>query len=119
MSPHQDASEFFREFDGDVEYERERAIARAQNTVGYNVNRIRRMTGLTQLELAVRSGMRQPRIAEIERGEYNPRLDTLAKLSLGLGVSLGELTRDPGETASAIGEAREDRLYASVPGGGS
>lgn len=119
MSPHQDASAFFREFDGNPEYERERAIARAQNTVGYNVNRIRRTIGLTQLELAVRSGMRHPRIAEIERGEYNPRLDTLAMLSLGLGVSLGELTRDLEETAPAIGEPADDHLYASVSGGGS
>jgi DNA-binding XRE family transcriptional regulator len=115
MSPYQDAGKFFREFDGNPEYERERAIARAQNTVGYNVNRFRRMIGLTQLELAMRAGMRQPRIAEIERGEYNPRLDTLAKLSLGLGVSLGELVRDPEETASAIVEPDQDEEPGHLP----
>ncbi|HEX6913023.1 MAG TPA: helix-turn-helix transcriptional regulator [Longimicrobium sp.] len=91
---HQDASEFFREFEGNPEYERERAIARAQNAVGYNVNRLRRRAGLTQVELAGRAGMRQPRIAEIERGEYNPRLDTLAKLAWGLGATMEELTRE-------------------------
>jgi DNA-binding XRE family transcriptional regulator len=94
MSAYQDASEFFRQFESDSDYERERAIARVQNTVGYNVNRLRRRAGLTQLELAKRAGMRQPRIAEIERGEYNPRLDTLAKLAWGLGVAVDELTRE-------------------------
>jgi transcriptional regulator with XRE-family HTH domain len=94
MSAHQDAAEFFREFEGDPEYDRERAIARTKNSIGRNVNRIRRERGLTQVELAQRAGMRQPRIAEIERGEYNIRLDTLAKIAWGMHTTVEELTRD-------------------------
>ena len=96
MSAYQNASDFFREFEGDPEYERERVIACTQVMIAFNVYRVRRQKGLTQAELAARAGMRQPRIAEIERGEYDLRLDTLAKIAWGLGVPVEELTRETG-----------------------
>lgn len=40
--------------------------------------------------------MRQPRIAELERGDYNPRLDTIAKLAWALGTTPDALVADPG-----------------------
>ncbi len=56
-----------------------------------NVYRLRTGLGLTQAHLAERIGVRQPRIAEIERGDANPRLDTLARLAAALRVSVSAL----------------------------
>jgi transcriptional regulator with XRE-family HTH domain len=61
-----------------------------------NVYRLRTALGLTQAQLAERIGVRQPRIAEIERGDANPRLDTLARLSAALRVPLAALLADEG-----------------------
>jgi transcriptional regulator with XRE-family HTH domain len=43
--------------------------------------------GLTQRELAVRLGTKQPAIARLESGQHPPRLDTLQQLADALGVS--------------------------------
>ena len=56
-----------------------------------NVYRLRKQRGLTQEQLAEAVGVRQPRIAEVERGDANPRLDTLAKLARALGVPVAGL----------------------------
>ncbi len=56
-----------------------------------NVYALRKDRGLTQAQLAEAAGVRQPRIAEIERGDANPRLDTLAKLARALGVPVAAL----------------------------
>lgn len=44
--------------------------------------------GLTQIELAKRSGIRQSNISRIEKGESIPTLSTLNKLAYGLGKRL-------------------------------
>ncbi len=90
-----DAEEFFSEFRGDPEYERERALLRPRTNLAVNLLRLRREQGLTQAELAARAGMRQPRIAEIERGDYNARLDTVAKLAWALGIGAESLLAEP------------------------
>ncbi len=69
--------------------------------LGDNVNRLRNERGLTQEALAQRAGMRQPRIAEIERGDANPRLDTLTRIALALGVPVWMLLREEVEEAQA------------------
>ncbi|HEX8390810.1 MAG TPA: helix-turn-helix transcriptional regulator [Longimicrobium sp.] len=56
-----------------------------------NVYRTRTRLKLTQGQLAERIGVSQPRIAEIERGDANPRLDTLARIAHALGVSISRL----------------------------
>ncbi|HEX2202991.1 MAG TPA: helix-turn-helix transcriptional regulator [Longimicrobium sp.] len=60
-------------------------------TLAANVARLRAARGLTQQELAEVAGMRQPRIAEIERGDANPRLETLARIAGALGVPVDSL----------------------------
>lgn len=100
-----EADEFFGEFRGDPEYERERALLRPRTNLAINVLRLRNACGLTQAELAARAQMRQPRIAEIERGDYNARLDTVAKLAWALGVGaevlVAEAADRPARTASS------------------
>ena len=48
----------------------------------------RREAGITQRELAARSGVAQPAIARIERGLTVPRVDTLERILRALGFRL-------------------------------
>jgi len=48
----------------------------------------RKRAGLTQRELAERSGVAQPAIARIEKGAVVPRVDTLERLLRACGQSL-------------------------------
>lgn len=68
---------------------------------------------MTQEELARAADMRQPRIAEIERGDANPTLSTLAKLAAALGVSVSEITAEPNPDLSA--SAYQNAATARVP----
>ncbi|MFQ3668323.1 MAG: helix-turn-helix transcriptional regulator, partial [Fimbriimonadaceae bacterium] len=51
---------------------------------GETVRRIRRRLGMTQLELAERSGLHLTYISGIERGTRNPTLSVLERLAAGL-----------------------------------
>lgn len=59
--------------------------------VGRNAARIRREKGLTQEELAERSGLSQQYLSGLERGQRNPTVVTLYELAVALGVSHVEL----------------------------
>lgn len=48
----------------------------------------RRKAGLTQRDLARRSGVAQPAIAKIEKGHTSPRVDTLERLLRACGSRL-------------------------------
>lgn len=55
--------------------------------VGRNVRRIRLENGLTQEDLAVRSGFSQQYLSDLERGLRNPTVVSLFELAQALGVS--------------------------------
>jgi transcriptional regulator with XRE-family HTH domain len=55
--------------------------------VVFNVKQLRKAQHLTQEQLEARSGVHQSVISQVEKGGYDPRLSTLAKLCEGLGVS--------------------------------
>lgn len=59
--------------------------------VGRNVARLRREKGLTQEEVAERSGFSQQYLSSLERGQRNPTVITLYELAQALGVSHVEL----------------------------
>lgn len=67
---------------------------------GKNLSRVRRRSGISQEELAVRASLHRTEIGLLERGERLPRIDTALKLAGALGVSLDELiagiTWEPG-----------------------
>ena len=48
----------------------------------------RRQAGLTQSQLAERTGISQSDISKFERGGGNPSLKTLRRLAAGLGMSV-------------------------------
>jgi transcriptional regulator with XRE-family HTH domain len=62
----------------------------------------RRERGLTQTQLAERTGIDQSDISRIEAGNANPTLQTLATLSAALGVDLHALTPEQAETLELV-----------------
>lgn len=68
--------------------------------VGRNFSRLRREKGLTQEEVAARSGLSQQYLSGLERGARNPTVITLFELAQALGVSHVDLVR-PDRKASA------------------
>lgn len=48
----------------------------------------RKSQGLSQRELEAISGVKQPQIARMERGDSNPQLDTILKVLAAMGKTL-------------------------------
>lgn len=65
--------------------------ATPQRRFGEVVRAERKRQKLTQEELAHRAGISAVFMSDIERGIENVSLETIAKLSKGLGVRIGEL----------------------------
>jgi len=63
--------------------------------VGQNVLRLRIRQGLTQEELAEKSGFGQQYLSDLERGKRNPTIVSLYELAQALGVSHVDLVRPP------------------------
>ena len=68
-----------------------RAGAREQRALGRAVRETRARRGLSQETLGFASGLHRNYVGAIERGEINPTLRTLLRLTVGLRVPLGEL----------------------------
>lgn len=65
--------------------------------VGQNVRRLRLGKGLTQEELAERSGFDQRYISQLESGRRNPTVVTLFELAQALEVPPADLITTRGE----------------------
>lgn len=61
------------------------------NEIGSKIKRLRKERGLTQGDLADRSGVSFRAIQDIELGKRSPRSDTVEMLAQALGVQPGEL----------------------------
>lgn len=75
-----------------------------RNLVGGNVKDARIAAGMTQEELAVRSGFSQQYISGLERGKRNPTIVSIYELGQALGVSHEQLV-----AASKMGTERSSR----------
>ena len=58
---------------------------------GLRLKTLRKEKGLSQEELAERSGLNRPYISGIEQGKRNVSLEVMEKLSEALGVGIGGL----------------------------
>jgi transcriptional regulator with XRE-family HTH domain len=107
------ADDFFRELEAENPLSRETAAAiDAPFILAANVYRIRKALGLSQSALARALGVTQPRIAQIERGDANLRIGTLARLALALNCDMRDLL-------SPLSEARsEPEVDVSYRAGG-
>ena len=56
--------------------------------IGERIQQARKAAGLSQKELAERLGVTQTVIGNIERGERNPKIETIDRISVALGTSL-------------------------------
>lgn len=54
--------------------------------LGQRLRALRLAAGLTQAELARRTGIHRPNIARVEAGRHTPSLETLARLAAAIGV---------------------------------
>lgn len=66
----------------------------AREQFGRNLRGARREAGLSQEQLAERSGLHMTEISRLERGVRDPRLATVVRLARGLGVRAADLLQD-------------------------
>lgn len=62
-----------------------------QKRFGERVRELRLAIGLSQEELAFKSGMHRTYLGGIERGERNPSLKNIAAIAKALGITLSQL----------------------------
>lgn len=62
--------------------------------LGARLRELRREAGLTQAELARRTGIHRPNIARVEAGRHTPSLETLARLASAIGVPTTRVLSD-------------------------
>ncbi len=70
---------------------RDIVIPAEQKSFADNLLRARNDAGLTQAELALRCGISQPHISQLEAGTWEPRLATIMALAKALGVEPARL----------------------------
>ena len=69
----------------DADFAAELTKARAEVQLAVAVAQLRERRGMSQRDLARATGMKQPQIARLEKGEQLPTLDTLGRLLGALG----------------------------------
>jgi DNA-binding XRE family transcriptional regulator len=62
--------------------------------LGQRLRALRLAAGLTQAELARRTGIHRPNIARVEAGRHTPSLETLARLAAAIGVKTERVIAD-------------------------
>ena len=59
--------------------------------IGYHLMAWRRGQGLTQAELATRAHLTRPYVSRLEKGNVDPALSSLRRLSVALGLRISQL----------------------------
>ena len=94
--------EFFRQLAAESpEFEAVGAEVDPPHFLAINVLQLRTQRGMTQAALAKAIGIAQPRIAEIERGEANPRRSTIGRLARALDTTVANLLQAPADHPGA------------------
>jgi len=83
-----DLDRFLKEQLKDPEFAQEWDRAKPEYEVMKLLVEARSEMGMSQSELARRTGIKQPNISRLERGVCSPTLDTLSALAKGLGKEL-------------------------------
>lgn len=84
-------------------------MAELVKRLGERIRRLRKEKGLSQEQLGELATLHTNYIGQVERGEKNLTVETLEKITLGLGISLEQLFRhlDPMSTKDETGELLE------------
>jgi len=80
--------DFLKEQLKDPEFRAEYEALEPEFAIVLAISEARRNTGLTQTQLAAKTGINQSDISKIERGEANPSLNTLKRLATGMNMRL-------------------------------
>lgn len=62
--------------------------------LGQRIRRLRVAAGMTQAELARRTGIHRPNIARVEAGRHTPSLETLGRLADAMGIAPSKVLLD-------------------------
>lgn len=68
-------------------------MKKIEERFGERVRELRQAKGLSQEELAFKTGVHRTYLGGIERGERNPSLKNISAIAKALGVTLSELFR--------------------------
>lgn len=80
--------DFLTEQLSDPEFKKEYDALRPEYAIIQAIIDARKNTGMTQKELAEKTGITQADISRLERGNANPSLRTLQRLAEGMGMKL-------------------------------
>ncbi|MGI5290367.1 helix-turn-helix domain-containing protein [Nonomuraea polychroma] len=103
-----------------------RPASSAAAAAGAQIQRLRRQRGMSQAELARRTGLSKATLSQLEAGMGNPTIDTLDAIAVALAVPLTDLltrTGDPGvvhlPATAAAGDGPTRELLRRISGGHS
>lgn len=63
-------------------------VTQERKRIGQRIAQLRKERGMTQQDLAERTGMQQGNIARIEAGRYSARFDTLQAIAEAMGLTV-------------------------------
>jgi transcriptional regulator with XRE-family HTH domain len=110
--------EFFRKLEAESpEFKAAGAEIDPPHFLASNVYDLRTARGITQAALAKAIGIAQPRIAEIERGEANPRLSTIGRLAYALDTTVSDLLKIPPWHSASRESTEPASEDGGIPGG--
>jgi transcriptional regulator with XRE-family HTH domain len=92
-----------------------RAVPHVRQFLGQRVRELRKQRGLSQERLGQGSSLSGKFIGEVERGEKSISIDSLFKVSVTLGVPLGQLTNVSSRRAAPPSQDAE-KIFALVSG---
>ena len=72
----------------DPEFKKEYDALEAEFTIIQAIIDARKRSGLTQKQLAIKTGISQGDISKLERGTANPSIKTMNRLAIGMGMKL-------------------------------
>ena len=82
------------------------AAAELKAAIVAEMVRARKENGITQQELEKRSGVRQPVIARMEKGNTHTQLDTVLKVLAAMGKTLTVVPISDSKPSTKAGESR-------------
>jgi XRE family transcriptional regulator, regulator of sulfur utilization len=92
----------------------ERAVPHVRQFLGQRVRELRKQRGLSQERLGDQSSLSGKFIGEVERGEKSISIDSLYKVSVSLGVPLGQLTNVARSRRATVPSNDAEKIFALV-----
>lgn len=86
-------------------------------TIGQRIKEARKNAGLTQRELAEKSGSATGTIQQYELGKRQPRIEPLQRIASALGVPVQQLIPETTSAAFDFQDVALDELRAKLPEG--